>query len=267
MQETGRYISERAADLRALAELPRFAQIALAARLCQRALSRQRSLGLYEAIRQLAAGERSSSLEPHLSDLRKYIAELDERGREPNDDYPAMWRADALKGVLQCVDAVPMLLSDSKERRSAGCDEVVQGAHRIASEQNLTSTTMITQHFWTIFPLLHDLDLLKLLAQSEQWDDLTPVDVDVLGAPFSVATYDLKAWRDAYIESNEPTGDSELVIEIDVPESATDDDVLQTVREFVELADGLHRAYGGTGLDVKTVECFENMNVLAGGPR
>lgn len=268
-RKRGEYIQARERHLSALKGLPRLAQVALVARVCQRELRHTKHMGLFHALSDLAGGNHGSRLEPHLSLFRKYVEELEERGREPHDDYEAMWRAVGLRGVLTCVDAVPLLLSPSTERRAAGCDQVVKGVKGVAEQGGggPNSSTIINEHFWGIFPYLRDLDLLIALAESEQWSDDTAVDMDVLGAPFSVAEYDLKAWEAYVLRDNEPTKGNEIVVEIDVPDGTSDEEVIRTVREFAELADGLHRVYGGRGLEVRTVECFVGMSVATGGAR
>jgi hypothetical protein len=62
------------------------------------------------------------------------------------------------------------------------------------------------------------------------------------------------------------TRDTELLIEIEVPEYASDAELLAMVRETVWQADELHRQLGGHGLKVESLEVLEGMPVLAGGP-
>jgi hypothetical protein len=65
----------------------------------------------------------------------------------------------------------------------------------------------------------------------------------------------------------EPAGDAELVVEIDVPEDATDEDVLALVGELVLHADDVHRSLGGHGLKVERLEVHQDAGAPVGGPR
>lgn len=51
---------------------------------------------------------------------------------------------------------------------------------------------------------------------------------------------------------NDP--DTGLAIEIDVPDDATDEDIVVAVAEVALLADGFHKAMGGGGLEIDAVE-------------
>lgn len=54
----------------------------------------------------------------------------------------------------------------------------------------------------------------------------------------------------------EPAGDAELVVEIDVPEDATDEDIIALVGELARRADDLHKSMGGNGLKVERLEVY-----------
>jgi two-component system response regulator HydG len=60
-----------------------------------------------------------------------------------------------------------------------------------------------------------------------------------------------------------PTVEDEIVLEIEVPDDATDEDVLEGVRELVDAADQLHRAHGGHGLKVESIEVTEEAGIPA----
>lgn len=59
----------------------------------------------------------------------------------------------------------------------------------------------------------------------------------------------------------------ELVVEIDVPDDATDEDVLALVGELVLQADDLHRSLGGQGLQVERLEVHEDAGMPVEAPR
>jgi hypothetical protein len=63
------------------------------------------------------------------------------------------------------------------------------------------------------------------------------------------------------------TGDAELLVEIQVPADASDDELLAMVRETVWQADEIHRQLGGHGLKVERLAVLEGVPVPAGGPR
>jgi hypothetical protein len=63
-----------------------------------------------------------------------------------------------------------------------------------------------------------------------------------------------------------PTGDSELVIEIEVPEDASDEEILALAGKLVLEADDLHRTLGGHGLMVDRLEVYEGVLEPTGVP-
>jgi hypothetical protein len=48
--------------------------------------------------------------------------------------------------------------------------------------------------------------------------------------------------------------DRSIVLEIDVPDTATDAEILEGVRALVGAVDELHRAHGGSGLQLDALE-------------
>jgi len=67
--------------------------------------------------------------------------------------------------------------------------------------------------------------------------------------------------------SDESGGGAELVMEIDVPEGVTDDEVLAVIGRLTLGADRLHRDLGGHGLKVKSLEVFEGVAAPVEVPR
>jgi hypothetical protein len=55
-----------------------------------------------------------------------------------------------------------------------------------------------------------------------------------------------------------PRGDDELVLQVQVPEGATDEQVLDFVKQLVDKVDTLDRAYGGHGLQVDSLEATDD---------
>ena len=66
------------------------------------------------------------------------------------------------------------------------------------------------------------------------------------------------------IEIGEPEDVPELLVEIDVPEDASDEDVIALVGELVLHADDLHRTMGGHGLKVERLEVHQDAGVPGG---
>ncbi len=58
----------------------------------------------------------------------------------------------------------------------------------------------------------------------------------------------------------------ELVFEIDMPEGVSEEEVYDGAIELAARADDLHRAYGGHGLKVKSVEIHDEVPVREGVP-
>jgi hypothetical protein len=52
--------------------------------------------------------------------------------------------------------------------------------------------------------------------------------------------------------------EDEIVVEIDIPDEATDAEVVEMVGELVLRADELHRSLGGSGLKVESVEVIRS---------
>ncbi len=59
-------------------------------------------------------------------------------------------------------------------------------------------------------------------------------------------------------------GGGELVLKIDVPDDATDEEVVTAVTELVSRLDDLHRAYGGGGLQIDSLEATGEVPVPEG---
>jgi hypothetical protein len=90
-------------------------------------------------------------------------------------------------------------------------------------------------------------DYEKLRAAATEWTDETPVPPEFFepsSPPVSLA-------------GEEPEPNNELVLQIEVPPGATEEEVLEFVKQLVDKVDALDRAYGGQGLRVKSLEAFD----------
>lgn len=61
-------------------------------------------------------------------------------------------------------------------------------------------------------------------------------------------------------------GEAQLSVEIEVPESVTDEDFLQHVKQVSLLADDVHRSLGGRGLKVERLEVYDESLIPEGAP-
>jgi hypothetical protein len=53
---------------------------------------------------------------------------------------------------------------------------------------------------------------------------------------------------------DENQGNDQLVIEVEVPDDASDDQITNVVAQLADRLDDVHRAYGGGGLKVADLE-------------
>lgn len=65
---------------------------------------------------------------------------------------------------------------------------------------------------------------------------------------------------------DEPCGDTEVVVEIEIPEGVSEEEFLEQVGKMAEFADDLHRAHGGHGLKIDCIEIFDGASVPEGMP-
>lgn len=98
---------------------------------------------------------------------------------------------------------------------------------------------------WTWKAMYRDLTLLKELSRYLQWTDDTPVSVKMLGP----------LWPEGEPEGwpihEDASAMSELIFDLEVPEGVSEQEVLERVRELYELANDLHKSFGGSGLTIK----------------
>lgn len=108
--------------------------------------------------------------------------------------------------------------------------------------------------------ILRDFQLLKVAAQKENWDDDTPVSPAFFGPmwPNGIPA----GWP--VDETKKDAEARELVIELDVPDGVTDEDLYKMAVEMADDADSLHRAYGGRGIRLRSIEVEEEAPVREG---
>jgi len=107
-----------------------------------------------------------------------------------------------------------------------------------------------------------DLDRLIALNLGQPGTLGAPIDPSKSGPlgplwPQGVPEWYTEAATKTVAPHEEPSGDAELVVEIDVPEGISDDEVLAVIERLSLDADDLHRALGGHGLKVKRLEVYQ----------
>jgi hypothetical protein len=103
-----------------------------------------------------------------------------------------------------------------------------------------------------------DFELLKVAAEQEKWTDETPVPPEFFGPLWPEGPP--KGWP----EEEETSEGKELVLELEVPEGVSDEELFEKIAELAGEVDTLHRAYGGRGVTLKTVEVESPADVRKG---
>jgi hypothetical protein len=98
------------------------------------------------------------------------------------------------------------------------------------------------------------------LSMKNAWTDDTPVPPSVFGPIWPDGTPD--GWPEE-VDSND------IILEIDVPDDATDEELLRIATDLAIRADALDREGGGHGLDIEELEITaeEPVSVPVGGPQ
>jgi hypothetical protein len=95
-----------------------------------------------------------------------------------------------------------------------------------------------------------DFELLLVASELEKWTDETPVPQEFFGP----------LWPDGeppgWPVTEEGSENDQLVLQVEVPDDASDDEVIGKVKELVDQADSLQRAYGGHGLKIDSLEAY-----------
>ena len=103
-----------------------------------------------------------------------------------------------------------------------------------------------------------DIDVLLQAAEEHGWTDNTPVPPDCLGAIWPNGP---PAGWPADDES-----DAGLVLDFEVPEGVTDEEVAERVRGVLAALDQGHRSLGGSGLKIRSTDAFCSTATAAGVP-
>ncbi len=113
---------------------------------------------------------------------------------------------------------------------------------------------------------IRDYELLRRMADREEWTDETPVDVMVLGPLWPHG--EPERWpEEAKEDRHEETEDDDtFVIELELPDDATKEEVDAAVREAVRRLDTAHRSSGGGGITARRSGALTDAVVRAGAP-
>lgn len=249
------------ADLRVL---PRWARVAYAARCAQRvqplfvkfwpnaperhvdAINRAIALSVDAAaaptranVSALKIAARNSNAAAFAVNLAYAKAELENRIQGHPEDVAAC----AAKAVAAALTAA------RSNSRWAGAESAF-GTAQLAS---LVSVN-------TLVPTRLDLELLHGLARSEGWTDKTAVDAARLGTlwPFGMP----EGWPEDARERR--VDDVTIEIEIDVPDDATDEEVVAMAAKAAAAASRVNYALGGNGLRLRSIDVEQNAAVPGG---
>lgn len=108
-----------------------------------------------------------------------------------------------------------------------------------------------------------DYQQLRALSTVSALDLGDPIDFNKLGPLWPEGE---PAWFTKAQAGDQPCGDAELVVELEIPEGVSDEEVLETILELSLRADDLHRELGGKGLKVERLEVFDRSPVPTGVP-
>lgn len=157
------------------------------------------------------------------------------------------------------------LIPQAVSRFWSACERLIKGESVVViamceeytsfTRNHMTGGTGMMYRDILLPPAISDLELLEALAQTEGWGERRLVDPDVLGALFLSGPYTTK-----YLEAAR-AGNQNLEIEVQVPDSASDKETLELVRELADMADDVHRAYGGQGLRVVGLEITDEARI------
>jgi hypothetical protein len=106
-----------------------------------------------------------------------------------------------------------------------------------------------------------DFQRLREASLQESWTDDTPVPPEFFGPMWP------EEMRPSWALQDEPNGDEELILELELTDNVSDQEALQIAEEAGVLADKLDRAYGGHGLKVKPIEITDVVPALVEVPQ
>lgn len=239
-----------------LKRLPRWARVANAARCARRVQP------LFSALRPNAPEEDSIAIDEAITVAERSAAAADNAPAAASN--AAAYASIASYNAIEDDDVTPHAASNAASAASSAAYSATaySAAHDYGGGDAgaLRAATAVNVGDWMKDAIWRDFDFLVRAAREGEWDDSTPVPPEFFGPLWP------KGEPPGWPVKEASSADRELVVEIDVPADASDEDVIRTVCELADEADTLHRAYGGRGLQVNDVEVFNEAHVREGVP-
>jgi len=161
---------------------------------------------------------------------------------------------DAASGANVAYAACNAASAARAARAASNINSVTHAAHAYADATTAVSNSFlrfrydynVSENF--LYAVRRDYDLLLACATEEKWTDDTPVPQAFFGPLWALG--EAPDWAG----KEEPNWDSEIVVQIEVPDDASDAEVVAAVTELVGRLNKLDRAYGGHGLEVSQLD-------------
>jgi hypothetical protein len=92
-----------------------------------------------------------------------------------------------------------------------------------------------------------DFEMIRLAAEREGWMDDHPVPPEFFGPLWPEG--EPPGWP-----AETPVPEDALILHIEIPDGVSEEELLEMVRQTVDRVDDLHRAYGGHGLRIESIQ-------------
>ncbi|MCA9232844.1 MAG: hypothetical protein KDA57_19500 [Planctomycetales bacterium] len=137
--------------------------------------------------------------------------------------------------------------------------------HALAAAEDLTRDN-IARHVKTA--QIADFQRLLELTGHQAGIQGDPIDLNELGSVWTDES--MQGWQTEWTEKRLgqepiPSGDSELVIEIQIPDGVSDEETIKQAKELILLANAFHHSLGGKGLALKDLTVFDRSPSPIGG--
>lgn len=247
-----------------IAKLPRWAQVAFAARCARR-------------VQPLYLRDSPDVLQHHADALDRAIA-LSEAAainplsiHEPNESESFVRFSGAFAGANNASIVANKAGSLAATQAASAASGVLSAAHDNGSG-NLRHVLIAVRNAIdaagaskpnAILAARRDYDLLVAAAEREGWDDNTPVPPEFFGPLWPDG--EPEGWPEEGKET--PSGDAAIELTIEVPDDASPEDIERIVRELTDRVDDVHRAEGGRGVVIDAIEVSLSVGTPEGACR
>ncbi|MBC7783694.1 MAG: hypothetical protein H7144_07625 [Burkholderiales bacterium] len=143
----------------------------------------------------------------------------------------------------------PVALSDVDHTLFTTAQDAAALSIRAAIMHNPDSSQLIEQ------AILFDVELLKLLARTENWTDTTLVPPECFGPLWPDSEPD--NWPVTYDESPDDLGTPKIHIEFTLPAELDENEASRVISSLLRRASDLHLAFGGNGLVITDSHSYE----------